>query len=143
MNVRKKRVLFLCTGNSCRSQMAEGFLKHAKPEHYEVYSAGSLPAGDVHLLAVEAMQELDIDISQHWSKSIEEFLPKDGKPNTLDLLVTVCDAAAEECPVFPAEVEKWNWSFTDPAKVAGTEEEKTTEFRRVRDEIRTKIAECF
>ena len=95
MNVRKKRVLFLCTGNSCRSQMAEGFLKHLKPDHYEVSSAGSQPAGYVHLLAVEVMQEIDIDISGHTSNNLNEYLDIE-----FDYVITVCDNAAQKCPVF-------------------------------------------
>jgi len=143
MNVRKKRVLFLCTGNSCRSQMAEGFLRHFKPDHYEVFSAGSHPTGFVHHMAVEVMQEIDIDLSGHKSQPLDDFLPKDGRPNLLDLVVTVCDAAAEECPVFSSDVEKWNWSFADPAKADGTEEQKTERFRKIRDEICSKIEACF
>ncbi len=136
MNSRK-RVLFLCTGNSCRSQMAEGFLRAFYDDRYEALSAGTRPAGYVHPKAVEAMQQCGIDVSQQVSKNISEYLPPDG---TLpDLIVGVCSSAAENCPVFPAAVEHRHWPFDDPADATGTDEEITAEFVRVRDEIRSKL----
>lgn len=136
-----QRVLFLCTGNSCRSQMAEGLLRHLSEDRFEALSAGANPAGDVHPLAVRAMQELGIDISGQASKHINEFLPPEGEPP--DLIISVCSSAEKECPVFPHAVERLHWPFDDPAYAAGTDEEKLVEFRRVRDEIGSRLAEHF
>lgn len=137
MSQPRKRVLFLCTGNSCRSQMAEGFLRDLAGDRFESLSAGSKPAGYVHPLAVEAMREIEIDITAGVSKSINEFLPPDGEPP--DLVISVCDAAAKDCPVFPGAVERLHWPFDDPAHAEGTDEEIMNCFRRVRDEIRAAI----
>jgi arsenate reductase (thioredoxin) len=131
-----KRVLFLCTGNSCRSHMAEGWLRHLAGDRYESLSAGAKPAGYVHPLAIKAMAEVGVDISQHRSKSIAEF---DGQ--TLDVLVTVCDNAREACPVFAGAKQTIHHSFDDPAHAMGSEEEKLRVFRRVREEIRAWIEE--
>jgi arsenate reductase len=136
---RKKRVLFLCTGNSCRSQMAEGLLREFAGDRFDALSAGSRPAGYVHAGAVQAMSELDIDISDLRSKSINEFLPPEGTPP--DLIISVCSAAGNDCPVFPGPVERLHWPFDDPAHAAGTAEEKLACFRRVRDEIREALSE--
>jgi arsenate reductase len=136
---QKKRVLFLCTGNSCRSQMAEGLLREFASDRFEALSAGSRPAGYVHAGAVQVMAELDIDIFDLRSKSINEFLPPEGTPP--DLIISVCSAAENDCPVFPGKVERLHWPFDDPAHAEGTEEEKIACFRRVRDEIRDALTE--
>ena len=136
---QKKRVLFLCTGNSCRSQMAEGLLREFASDRFEALSGGSRPAGYVHAGAVQVMAELDIDISDLRSKSINEFLPPEGTPP--DLIISVCSAAENDCPVFPGKVERLHWPFDDPAHAEGTEEEKLACFRRVRDEIRDALTE--
>lgn len=133
----KIRVLFLCTGNSCRSQMAEGFLREFGSDRYESLSAGAKPSGYVHPLSVKAMDEVDIDISAQTSKSIDDFLPPKGTPP--DLIISVCDSAAENCPVFPGATEHKHWPFEDPADATGSEEEIYAEFARIRDEIRTAI----
>ncbi len=130
----KRRVLFLCTGNSCRSQMAEGWLRRLGSDRYEALSAGTRPQG-VNPLAVRAMAEVGVDLSGHRSKSVDEFV--DGE---LDLLVTVCGGARESCPVFLGRVgERRHWPFDDPAEAAGTEDEVMPVFRRVRDEIRSAV----
>ena len=131
---QKKRVLFLCTGNSCRSQMAEGLLRELAGDRFEALSAGSKPAGYVHEDSVKAMAELGIDISDLRSKSINEFLPPNGTPP--DLIISVCSGAEHDCPIFPGNVERLHWPFDDPAHAEGTGEEKFACFRRVRDEIR-------
>jgi arsenate reductase len=130
------RVLFLCTGNSCRSHMAEGWLRHLAGERYESLSAGAKPAGYVHPLAVKVMAEVGVDISGHRSKSIDEFAGQ-----SLDVLITVCDNARESCPTFAGAKKMLHWSFDDPAHATGNDEEKMAVFRRVRDEIRQRIAD--
>ncbi|MEW6545229.1 MAG: arsenate reductase ArsC [Nitrospirota bacterium] len=129
----KKRVLFLCTGNSCRSQMAEGLLRHLAGDRFEVASAGTRPAG-LNPGAVEVMREIGLDIAHHRSKGIEEF-----QGETFAYVVTVCDRARESCPVFPGAATVLHWSFDDPAAAQGTEEERRAVFRRVRDEIASRI----
>jgi arsenate reductase len=129
-----QRVLILCTGNSCRSQMAESLWQSLGKGEWRADSAGSRPAGYVHPLAIRAMRELGIDISAHSSKSLDQF-----RDQAFDLVVTVCDNAREACPVFPGAMETLHWPFDDPADATGTEEERLVEFRRVRDEIREKI----
>lgn len=126
----KKKVLFLCTGNSCRSQMAEGLVKHYLSKEWKAYSAGTEPAGYVHPLAVRAMAEAGIDISEQKSKSAEMFRDK-----RLDLVITVCDDAAENCPVWLGQGQVVHISFPDPAKATGTDEQKMELFRSVRDDI--------
>jgi arsenate reductase len=133
----KQRVLFLCTGNSCRSQMAEGFLRELGGDRFESLSAGAKPSGYVHPMAVQAMKQVEIDISQHVSKSINDFLPPVGIPP--DLIISVCSAAETECPVFPGNVERLHWPFFDPADADGTDKEKMAVFVRVRDEIRSRL----
>lgn len=128
-----QRVLILCTGNSARSQMAEGLLRHDGGEAYEVHSAGTQP-GRVNPLAIQAMDEVGIDIRSHWSKSVEGFLDQD-----FDWVITVCDNAKESCPVFPGSARFIHWSFEDPAAASGSEAERLAVFRRVRDEIRTHL----
>jgi len=128
-----RRVLFLCTGNSARSQMAEGLLRSLS-DKFEVWSAGTHPVG-LNPLAVEAMRELGIDISHHRSKALNEV------PDSFDIVITVCDSANQECPIFPGQVERLHWSLPDPAQATGTEEERLQAFRRVRDELRRRIEE--
>ncbi|GAB4328368.1 MAG: arsenate reductase ArsC [Calditrichia bacterium] len=126
-----KRILILCTGNSCRSQMAEGFLKSFDPE-LEVYSAGTNPSGQVHPKAVQVMREIGIDISDGYPKDVDEFIDK-----SFDYVITVCDNARETCPVFIGDVkEQLHIGFEDPAEAEGSEEEILAVFRRVRDEIK-------
>jgi len=118
--------------------MAEGLLRRDGGDDFVALSAGANPSGYVHPMAVEAMQELGIDISAQRSKHISEFLrPADEPP---DLIISVCSSAEKECPVFPAAVERWHWPFDDPAHATGTEDEQRSVFRRVRDEIRQKLA---
>jgi arsenate reductase len=131
------RVLFLCTGNSCRSQMAEGWLRKLGGGDYASLSAGSKPAGYVHPQAIEVMREAGIDISSQASKSIADFLPPSGQPP--DVIISVCDAAAQDCPVFPGKVQRIEMPFDDPAHATGTDEEMLACFRRVRDEIHEAI----
>ena len=129
-----QRVLILCTGNSCRSQMAEALWENLGKGEWQSESAGSKPSGYVHPLAIGAMQELDIDISANTSKSLDQF-----RDEPFDLVVTVCDNAKEACPVFSGTKETLHWPFDDPADATGTDEEKMAVFRRVRDEIKDKI----
>ena len=125
------RILILCTGNSCRSQMAEGFLKSFDPK-MEVFSAGTAPSGRVHPKAVAVMKEEDIDLSGHYPQKVDEFLEEE-----FDYVITVCGHAQENCPVFLGRVkEQLHIGFDDPAEATGSEEEIFTEFRRIRDEIR-------
>ena len=129
----KKRVLILCTGNSARSQMAEGLLRHDSGGDFEVASAG-VEASFVRPQAIKVMSEIGIDISNHHSKSVEEFLGQE-----FDYVITVCDNANERCPVFTGNVKRIHWSLDDPAAVTGEEEVKLETFRRVRDEIRERL----
>ena len=124
-----KRVLFLCTGNSCRSQMAEGWLRHIAGDRVEVFSAGTKPVG-LNPAAVAVMREAGIDISHQKSKHVEEFSHQD-----FVFVITVCTSALESCPVFPGALYQLHWSFDDPAAAKGLDEEKLAVFRRVRDEI--------
>ncbi len=141
MSSPKQRVLFLCTGNSCRSQMAEGLLRHLYGDRFESLSAGAHPAGYVNSMAVDAMRELGIDISNLRSKHINEFLPPEGV--LPDVIIGVCSTANENCPVFPANVERWHWPFDDPYYADGDEQQRMQEFRRVRDEIKQRLQEEF
>lgn len=127
----KPTVLILCTGNSCRSHLAEGILRAAAGDLLEVQSAGSRPAGYVHPLAVQVMREIGIDISGHRSKHLDEF-----RNQPVETVITVCGNADQVCPVFPGQANRYHWGFYDPAKAEGTTEEKLAVFRRVRDEIR-------
>ena len=127
----KPLVLILCTGNSCRSHLAEGILREAAGALVDVASAGSKPAGYVHPFAVKVMREIGIDISGHRSKHLSEFLN-----STVQTVVTVCGNADQACPMFPGQVNRHHWGFDDPAHATGTEEEQLAVFRRVRDEIR-------
>ena len=130
----KPLILILCTGNSCRSHLAEGILRAAVGEAAEVASAGSDPAGYVHPMAVEVMKEIEIDISAHTSKHLDNFLQRE-----VHTVITVCGNADQACPIFPGQAEKHHWPFDDPAKATGSEEEIRDVFRRVRDEIRAKF----
>ena len=127
----KPLVLILCTGNSCRSHLAEGILRAAAGDLIEVASAGSKPAGYVHPKSIEVMREIGIDISGHTSKHLEEFL---NRP--VDTVITVCGNADQACPMFPCQLNRFHWGFDDPAHAQGTEEQVLNEFRRVRDQIR-------
>ena len=126
----KPVVLILCTGNSCRSHLAEGVLRHAAGDIVEVQSAGSNPSGQVHPLAIRVMQEIGIDISGHRSKHMSEFLGRN-----VETVITVCGNADQVCPMFPGQVNRRHWGFDDPASATGREEERLAVFRRVRDEI--------
>lgn len=129
----KQRVLILCTGNSARSQMAEGFLRHRAGDRYNVFSAGTRPSR-VRPEAISVMRESGIDIAGHRSKSVDEFV---GQP--FDYVITVCDNAKESCPVFPGKAKRIHWSFEDPAAVEGSEDERLHAFRHIRDQIRARI----
>ena len=132
------RVLILCTGNSCRSQMAEGFLKSFNRE-LEVYSAGTKPSTQVHPKAIQVMKEEGIDISKNYPKSVDQFLNQ-----SFDFVITVCDNAKETCPVFIGKVGKQlHIGFEDPADATGTEEEILSVFRKVRDEIKIEFYKFF
>lgn len=127
------RILVLCTGNSCRSQMAEGFFRHFLNKTDIVRSAGLTPKG-VHPLAIEVMREIGIDISEQTSDSIEKYLTEQ-----FDYVITVCDNAAEQCPVFPGDAKRIHWPFEDPAHFIGTDDEIKNGFRKVRDQIGSRI----
>jgi arsenate reductase len=134
MAEEKPTVLILCTGNSCRSHLAEGVLRAAAGDFLNVASAGSKPAGYVHLLAIRTMAEIGLDISAHHSKHMHEFLNRN-----IETVITVCGNADQACPVFPGQVNRHHWPFDDPAHATGTDEEKLAVFRRVRDEIRARF----
>ncbi len=123
-------ILILCTGNSCRSHMAEGILQAALDDRFRVESAGSNPAGYVHPLAIKALAEIGIDISQHHSKHMNDFLT-----DSISTVITVCGNADQACPMFPGQMNRYHWGFDDPAHATGTEEQQMEVFRRVRDEI--------
>ena len=127
------KVMFLCTGNSCRSQMAEGFAKHLGKDLLEVHSAGLMAAG-VHPRAIAVMQEAGIDISRQRSKEIDQDLL-----NTMDIVITLCDNAAEACPWTPPDIKRLHWPVNDPVGTIGTEDYIMNKFRRARDEIHGKI----
>lgn len=129
-----KRVLILCTGNSCRSQMAEAFWNKLGEGRWHAFSAGSHPAGYVHPMAVDVMGELDLDLSANRSKHLSEF-----QDQPFDLVVTVCDSARESCPVCPGAKQTVHWPFDDPAKAEGSGAEMMAVFRRVRDEIQARV----
>jgi len=137
MSRTKPKVLILCTGNSCRSHMAEGILRNAAPDLFEVHSAGSNPAGYVHPRAIEALAEIEIDISGHESKHMDLFLDAG-----VDTVITVCDHADQACPAFPGKVNRYHWGFEDPPKAIRPGESEIDAFRRIRDEIR-KVFEAY
>ena len=125
-----RKILILCTGNSARSQMAEGLLKHITQNEYEINSAGTKPS-IVRPEAIKVLSEIGIDISNNRSKSVDEFLTKE-----IDYVLTVCDNAQENCPYFPAKTKLIHHSFADPAEIQGDEERRLNAFRKIRDEIR-------
>jgi len=131
MQAAKPKVLILCTGNSCRSHLAEGFLRAVAGDILDVHSAGSKPAGYVHPMAIRVMKEVGVDISQHQSKYLNQFLDQ-----KIETVITVCGNADQACPMFPGQVNRHHWGFDDPAHVQGSEEEILQVFRRVRDEIK-------
>jgi len=133
--MNKQRVLFLCTHNSARSQMAEGFLRSLAGDRFEVASAGT-QATRVHPLAIRAMAEVGIDLGPHTSKVVDEFVEQPW-----DYVITVCDAANEACPVFPKKANRLHWSFEDPSQATGSDDVRLNVFRRVRDQIKRRIAE--
>ena len=135
--MRRQRVLFLCTHNSARSQMAEGLLRSVAGDRYEVHSAGT-EATSVRPEAIEAMREIGVDITGHESKTLERYI---GEP--FDWVVTVCDDAREACPVFPGAAHQDHWSLEDPSAATGNEQERLAVFRRVRDEISRRVTENF
>lgn len=127
----KPLVLILCTGNSCRSHMAEGFLNAAASDLLDVRSAGSKPTGYVHPLAIKVMGQVEIDLSRHHSKHMSEFLSRD-----VHTVITVCGYADQACPIYPGQVSRYHWGFDDPTRANATEEQILSEFRRVGDQIR-------
>lgn len=131
----KSRVLILCTGNSARSQMAEGLLRQMAGDRFEVESAGVAPSA-VRNEAIEVMRDIGIDISGHRSKSVDEFTDQE-----FDYIITVCDNARESCPVFPVNAKCLHWSFDDPAAVQRDDQTRLAAFRRVRDEIKNRLEE--
>lgn len=131
MSNMKPTILILCTGNSCRSHLAEGLLRSTAGDFLDVQSAGSNPAGYVHPLAIQVMKEVGIDMSGHRSKHMNEFLSQ-----PVETVITVCGNADQACPVYPGQINRHHWAFDDPAHAVGTEEEKLEVFRRVRDEIK-------
>jgi arsenate reductase len=131
----KTKVLILCTGNSARSQMAEGLLRHMAGERIEVHSAGTRP-GTVRAEAVAVLAELGIDIRSHFSKHVDSFAGQH-----FDYVITVCDHAKESCPVFPVETRRLHWTFEDPAAAIGDEPQRLAEFRRIRDQIAHRLTE--
>jgi arsenate reductase len=128
-----KRVIFICTHNSARSQMAEGLLRHLAGERYEVFSAGT-QSTRVNPLAIKAMAEKGIDISQHTSDHIDKFMGME-----FEYVITVCDNAKESCPYFPTNKTQWHWSFEDPAAATGTEEQRLSKFREIRNQIEQRL----
>lgn len=130
---QRKRVLFLCTHNSARSQMAEGWLRHLAGERYEVHSAGTVATG-VRPLAIRAMAEVGVDISRQESKTLDRYLDEPW-----DAVITVCDDANDLCPVFPGGRLRLHWSFPDPSRATGTEEQQVAVYRQVRDAIRARV----
>jgi arsenate reductase len=131
MPAAKPTILILCTGNSCRSHLAEGFLRAAAGDFLNVQSAGSKPAGYVHPLALQVMREVGIDLSAHHSKHMNDFLSQ-----PVETVITVCGNADQACPIFPGQLNRHHWGFYDPAHATGTEEERLAVFRQVRDQIK-------
>jgi arsenate reductase len=127
----KPTILILCTGNSCRSHIAEGILRAQVGDVLDIQSAGSNPAGYVHPLAIKVMAEIGIDISKHRSKHLREFLDR-----SVETVITVCGNADQACPIFPAQVNRHHWGFPDPAKAVGNDDEVLRVFRQVRDDMR-------
>jgi arsenate reductase len=130
----KQRVLFLCTGNSARSQIAEGWLRHRAGDDFEVFSAGTVPRDSINSRAVKVMEEVGVNIAEQYPKSLQPFVTEPW-----DFVITVCDRARESCPNFPRRAEQFHWSFRDPAEATGDEEQRTKFFREVRDDITRRI----
>jgi arsenate reductase len=130
----KRRVLFLCTGNSCRSQMAEGLVNHLLGDRWEAFSAGTAPAGYVHPLAIKVLDEIGIDVSSGYSKSVDEF-----RHAEFDAVITVCDDAAENCPLWLGSGNTLHVGFPDPAEATGSRDEQLEVFRQVRDGLRQAV----
>ena len=135
--MKKTRVLVLCTGNSARSQMGEGLFRQEGGHNYQVFSAGTRPS-QVRPEAIDVMREIGIDISTNRSKPVEEFAGQ-----SFDYVVTVCDNARDNCPLFPGGGQRIHWSFEDPAAVQGTDEERRAAFRRIRDQIQERVQAFF
>jgi len=133
--MNRARVLFLCTGNSARSQMAEAFLRRYGGDRFEVYSAGLEPERGIHPLTLKVMQEIGFDMQGHYAKDIREYL---GKVH-FGYLITVCDRAEQSCPIFPGMGVRLHWPFEDPAAFEGSEEEKLAKFREIRDQIEARV----
>jgi arsenate reductase len=133
--IAKKKVLFLCTHNSCRSQMAEGIVNHDLGDRFQAFSAGT-EATSVNPRAIEVMREIGIDLSSHHSKTMDEFAG-----DKLDYVITLCGDANEKCPLFFGDVQRMHMGFNDPSRMAGSDEDVMKEFRKVRDELRQKLVE--
>jgi arsenate reductase len=133
--MNKPRVLFICTGNSARSQMAEAFLRKYAGDRFEVYSAGLEPARGVHPLTIQVMEEQGFDMSGHRAKDVRDFL---GRVH-FGYVVTVCDRAERNCPIFPGVTQRAHWSFEDPAAFEGTDEARLAKFREVRDLVEQRV----
>jgi len=129
----KQKVLFICTHNSARSQIAEGLLRSLAADRFDAFSAGT-EATHIRPLAIKAMNEIGIDISGQQSKTLDRYLSE-----PFDVVITVCDTAAEACPIFPGAVQRRHWSFEDPSQATGSQEEQLAVYRRIRDEIRARI----
>ena len=134
--MKKPKVLFVCTHNSARSQMAEVLLNHMAGDRFEAFSAGTEP-GKINPFTIQVMEEIGIDMSSHYSKGIGVFL---GKVH-FGYAITVCDSAEKNCPIFPGMGTRLHWSFEDPAAFEGTDKEKLEKFRQIRDQIKLKITE--
>ncbi len=134
---QKQRVIFVCTHNSARSQMAEGLLRHLAGARFETFSAGTV-ATRVHPLAIKAMAEHGIDLSQHTSEHIDKYMPM-----KFEYVITVCDNVKEACPYFPTSGVQWHWSFEDPSAATGTDEERLQKFREVREQIEQRLRAAF
>lgn len=132
--MKKAKVLFLCTGNSARSQMAEAFLRKYGGDRFEAFSAGLRPTG-IHPYTKQVMEEIGIDMSGQYSKGLDQFLGKEH----FGYLITVCDRAEQECPIFPGVSVRLHWPFEDPVAFKGSEEEKLNKFREVRDQIEARV----
>ncbi len=136
----KRRVLFLCTGNSCRSHMGEGLLRSLADDRFESLSAGSHPAGYVHPVTIEVMAEIDIDVKKHASKDVRQYLPPEGTPP--HVIISVCHSADRSCPAFPGDDRRLRWPLVDPAAIADPVEQLKLA-RRVRDDLRERLVKAI
>ena len=130
---KKKKILFICTGNACRSQIAHGLLKDLSSETFEVFSAGSQPS-KVHPISIEVMEEIGIDISKHTSNHIDDYINKN-----IDIVITVCDSANNTCPTFPGDVKRIHWSIDDPFRGWNFDLNQLSNFRQTREEIKSRV----